>query len=167
MRTLTSRRMAALAISAVALLGLTACSGSPAASESSAPSRSASAATGTDGTDDASGSDGDQTTAEACQLVQDTITEATDKLENVDSEDPEAIVGGMEAAAESLAGLAPQVTNTEVAALLPTLEDMFGQVADMMSAIVSGDAASVDTEKVGVTMQETMAAFQELCGPAQ
>lgn len=164
MRTLTSRRMAALAISAVALLGLTACTGSPTASESSDPSSSASAATGTD---DASGSDGDQTTAEACQLVQDTITEATDKLENVDSEDPEAIVGGMEAAAESLAGLAPQVTNTEVAALLPTLEDMFGQVADMMSAIVSGDAASVDTEKVGATMQETMAAFQELCGPAQ
>jgi hypothetical protein len=164
MRTLTSRRMAAFAITAIALLGLTACTGSPTAAESSDPSSSASAATGTD---DASGSDGDQTTAEACQLVQDTITEATDKLENVDSEDPEAIVGGMEAAAESLAGLAPQVTNTEVAALLPTLEDMFGQVADMMSAIVSGDAASVDTEKVGATMQETMAAFQELCGPAQ
>lgn len=159
-----SRRIAALALATVALVGLTGCTGFPAGSGSSTPSASVTDESGAgEGSDD-----GTQTTAEACQLVQETITEATAEFENVDTSDPGAVVEGMEAAAASLADMSSQITNEEVAAILPDLQAMFEKVAEVMATIVAGDASKLgELEEIGTSFQETTQRFQELCAPAE
>ncbi|WP_127476838.1 hypothetical protein [Microbacterium sulfonylureivorans] len=158
------RRIAALTVAAVALVGLSGCAGFPAGSPSSAPTSSAS---GDAGSGEGSG-DGTQTTEEACQLVTDIMTEATAGFENMDPNDPDAVVEEMEAAVQSLADASSQISNEEVAAILPDMQAMFQQVADLMAAIVAGDASKVgELEGLGASFQETGARFEELCAPAE
>jgi hypothetical protein len=155
-----ARPIAALTIACTALLGLTACSGIP-----FLPGGSAGDATTAPRSEDASGDDG-QSTAAACQLVQETITEATDEFENVSSEDPGAVVDAMNAAADRLADMSSEITNDEVAAVLPSLQEMFQNVADVMGAIAEGDVSKLaEMEELGTTFQETGEKFQELCAP--
>jgi hypothetical protein len=151
-----NRRFAALTIAAVALFGLTACTGSsgdsgdsPPASESSAPS------------------DGDgQSVADACALVQDTIEDATAEFGEASVQDPAAVVDAMQAAAGKLAEAASQVTNEDVAAILPDLEEMFATTAEVMQGIVEGDISKLDDlTALGDGFQETTQRFQELCAP--
>ena len=74
----------------------------------------------------------------------------------------------MDAAVQSLADASDQVTNEDVAAILPDLQAMFGQVADLMSAIVEGDTSKVgELQDLGAGFQETGARFEELCAPAE
>lgn len=152
-----SRRVIALAIAAAALLGLTACTGSPAADGSTASQP----AGGADGE-----GDGGQSVADACALVQDTITEATDEFEEAASADPAAVVEAMKSASEKLGALASQITNDQVAAVLPSLEEMFAEVSEIMSAIVEGDLTKIDDlTAIGESFQQTTESFQELCAP--
>lgn len=149
-----SHRFAALTVAAVALLGLTGCSGSGGAAGTPASSGAS------DG--------GTQTTSEACDLVNDIMTDASAQFENMDPNDPDAVVEAMDAAVQSLAEASDQVTNAEVKAILPELQSMFGQVADLMSAIVEGDTSKVgELEELGEGFQETGARFQELCTPTE
>lgn len=158
------RRIAALTLAAVALVGLTGCTGFSAGSGSPAPTSSATEGAGSD---DGSG-DGTQTTAEACQLVTDIMTEATAEFENMDANDPDAVVQAMEAAVASLDDAQSQVTNAEVAAILPDMQEMFQQVADIMAAIVAGDASKVgELQELGTSFQETGQRFEELCAPTE
>ena len=146
-----SLRIAVLTVAAVTVLGLTGCTGgagTPASSDRS------------DG--------GTQTTAEACDLVNDIMTDASAEFENMDPNDPDAVVEAMDAAVQSLAEASDQVTNEEVKTILPELQSMFGQVAVLMSAIVEGDASKVgELEELGEGFQETGARFQELCTPTE
>ena len=152
--TLLPHRLAALTLAAVAALGLTGCTG--AGGGSGAPTSS-----------DASDG-GTQTTAEACELVNDIMTDATAEFENMDPNDPDAVVEAMDAAVQSLADASDQVTNEDVAAILPDLQAMFGQVADLMSAIVEGDTSKVgELQDLGAGFQETGARFEELCAPEE
>ncbi|WP_019181884.1 hypothetical protein [Microbacterium yannicii] len=158
------RRIAALTIAGAALFGLTACIGTPLVdgSESTAPPVSESTEAPTD---DAAG-DAGQSTEDACRLVADTISQATDEFGNLASDDPAAVVGAMEAAAQQIAETSSQITNDEVAAILPPLQDMFQQVADVMGAVAEGDMSRVaEIEELGTTFQETSQQFQELCAP--
>lgn len=161
MRTqILSHRIAALTLTAIAVLGLTACTGFPYGSSSPTSSSSAPASDGS--------SDGGQTTAEACQLIQNTITEATAEFENVDATNPGAVVEGMEAAAQSLADASSQITNEEVAAIVPELQAMFEQVAEVMAAIVAGDTSQLgELEDIGASFQETTQKFQDICASAE
>lgn len=150
-----SRRVIALTIAAVALLGLTACTGSPAGTEGGASQP----ALGPDGA-----GDGGQSTADACALVQDTITQATDEFEQAASSDPAAVVDAMKGAAQKLADVGEQITNDEVAAVLPSLGDMFTQVSEIMDAIVAGDVTKLDDlSKIGESFQQTTEEFHNLC----
>jgi hypothetical protein len=161
MRTLTSPRIAALALASVALLGITGCSGSPTASGSNSPSSSSPA-------NDETSDGGTQTTEEACTLVQETMAEATAEFEQLNAEDPAAAVEAMEAAAQSLSDLSGEITNEEVAALVPSLQSMFEQVADVMKAIVAGETDRLgEMQELGTQFQETTTQFQELCAPAE
>ncbi|SIT88167.1 hypothetical protein [Microbacterium sp. RU33B] len=150
-----NRRITALTLAAVALFGLTACT-APTVS----PTTSTSAGAGTDG-----GSSGDgQTVAEACALVQQTITEATSEFESAASADPASVVEAMRNAADSIAGAASQVSNDEVAALLPSLQEMFGKTSEIMQALVDGDVSKLgEMAEIGQSFQETTETFQELC----
>jgi hypothetical protein len=154
-----SRRLAAVAIVASALVGLTACTGFPAGSGSPAPSASL--------TSDAGSGDG-QTTEEACQLVNDTITAATEEFENLAADDPAAVVEAFREAAQSIADASSQVTNDEVAAFLPSLQELFTDVADLLPAIVEGDTSkAAEFQQVGTDLQTAMQEFEELCAPAE
>lgn len=153
-------RFAALTIAAAAVLGLAGCTGISSGSATPAPEISTSESDGT--------AEGTQTTAEACALVNDIMTEATAEFENMDPNDPDAVVQGMEAAVQSLDDAAAQVTNEEVAAILPELQDMFQQVGDLMTAIIDGDTGKLaELEEVAGGFQETALKFQELCAPTE
>ncbi len=146
-----NRRITALTLAAVALFGLTACT-APTVS----PTTSTSAGAGASG-------DG-QTVAEACALVQQTITEATSEFESAASADPASVVEAMRNAADSIAGAASQVSNDEVAALLPSLQEMFGKTSEIMQALVDGDVSKLgEMAEIGQSFQETTETFQELC----
>lgn len=152
-----SRRVIALTIAAAAVLGLSACTasttdGSPAASQP---------AGGPDGE-----GDGGQSVEDACALVQDTITQATDEFEQAASEDPAAVVEAMRAASEKLGAIASEVTNDQVAAVLPSLQEMFTEVSEIMDAIVGGDVTKLDDlTSIGESFQQTTESFQQLCAP--
>src|SRR5690242_2129831 len=100
-----NRRIAALTMAAVALLGLTACTG-----PGSTPPKPSVSTSG-----EADGSDGDagdgQSVEEACALIQQTMTEATEEFSNASTEDPAAVVEAMKAAAEKLQDAASQISN--------------------------------------------------------
>ncbi|WP_374314175.1 hypothetical protein [Microbacterium sp.] len=149
--TTVSRRLAAVTIAAAAVFGLTACTGAgPAASDSTGPSA------------------GGQTTEEACRLVSDTITAATDEFEQATTEDPAAVADAFHAAAESIADASSQVTNEEVAAVLPSLQQLFGDVADLLPAIIEGDTSkAAEFEQMGADLQASMQEFDALCGSAE
>lgn len=147
-----SRRIAALALVAVAALGLSACTGLPAGG----------GATGGAGAD--SSGDGGQTIAQACTLVQDTITQTASEFEQAAQQDPATVVAGMQAAAERIGSTASQVTNDQVAAILPSLQDMYAQLGDIMQSIGEGDVTRLaDLASLTADFQETMQTYGELC----
>lgn len=147
-----NRTITALALTAVALFGLTACTGTTAPSTSSGVSQP--------GVDSGS----EQSVADACALIQETIVDATGDFENAQGGDPAAVVEAMKTAAGKLAEASSQVTNAEVAALLPSLQEMFQRTSDVMQALVDGDASKLgDMAELGQSFQDTSERFQELC----
>ncbi len=156
-----ARRIAVFALAATAALGLTACTISPAGPSAG----SAGPSTGSSASADASGDEG-QSVEDACALVQDTISEATEEFENVGADDPAAVVASIKAAADRIAAASSQVTNDQVAAILPSLQDMFAQVGETMTALVEGDVTKLgDLSTLSESFQETTQKFQEICAP--
>lgn len=159
-----NRHIAALSLSAAVLLGLTGCTLPPTvdgSTGSSGPSASATA------TPNPTASDGDaQSVEEACALIQDTITEASDEFGKAATDDPAQVVEAMQAAADKLSDAASQISNADVAAVLPDLQEMFAKTAEVMQAIVEGDVSKLDElTTLGEDFQKTTERFQELCAP--
>ncbi len=153
------RRIAALTLVAVAILGLTACTGS--ADPGATPSNSAGGAG--DAHEDAPGDEG-QTTQDACSLLHQTIAEATEAYDATEDATPESVVEAMQSATETLSQVSPQITNDDVAALLPDLIDMFAQTAEVMGAIISGDTDALgQLSELGDEFTDTTSRYQELC----
>ena len=72
----------------------------------------------------------------------------------------------MKTASQTLADTAAQVTNDEVAAVLPSLQDMFAEASEVMEAIVKGDVSKFeDLSQLGTKFTETSEAFQAICEP--
>lgn len=155
---LRSRRFAAIVITAAALSGLTACTGSPAGSGSTAPSSNAST--------DAGSAEGGQTTEEACQLVQGTLDDAMTQFEQSVDDDPQAAEDTLRGVAEDLADAGSEITNEEVAAIVPDLQQVFEKVADIVPSIAEGDATAVNEfEEIGEDLSQSVQRYQELCEP--
>jgi hypothetical protein len=153
-----SHRIAAAALALVALFGLTACTGSPGASTDTN--------SGADSTSSDQPGDEGQSTADACALIQKSIEDATQEFAELSSSDSAAVVEAMNAAAEGLGTTATQITNDEVAALIPPLQEMFTGVAEVMASIASGDETEVEgLSQVAEKFRETGEAFQETCAP--
>jgi len=152
-----NHRIAALTIAAAALFGLTACTASPDASPT------------TGSTSDASEASGEaQSVADACALVQETIEEASEDFRNAAQDDPSAVVETMKAAAAELTAAAEQITNEDVAAVLPGVEEMFSTTAEILQDIVEGDVSKIgELATLGETFQETVQQFEELCTPKE
>lgn len=149
-----ARRLAAIALAATAVLGLAACTATASPATSGATT-----------SQDAPG-DGGQSVQDACALVQDTIADVTSDFESAGTGDPAAVVDSVKTAAQKLADTSSQITNDEVAAILPSLQDMFTQVGETMTAIVEGDVTKLDDlSGLGDSFQTTTQKFQELCAP--
>jgi len=158
LRTTAARSIAALTIAVFATFGLAACTGAPAGGSPGSAAASPGAA-------DAPGDEG-QSTAEACDLVQQTISDATDEFESAASDDPTQVVESMKSAAEKLAAVSSTVTNDQVSALLPSLQEMFDKTAEVMQAVVDGDVSKAgDLSQLGTDFQATSEKFQEICTP--
>jgi len=159
--TRAARLLAALALAATATFGLSACTGSPDAPP--AATGSGGGASAPAGSGDESG-DGGQSTADACALVQDTISTATDDFQSASPEDPGAVADSMTAAAEQLGTISADVTNDQVAAVVPELRDMFTQASEIMRAVADGDMSRVgDLTELGTRFQETGQRFADIC----
>lgn len=149
-----SHRVAALVLAAAAVFGVSACTAPPTALESG---------TATPGADQP-GDDG-QSTADACALIRQSIQEATEEFESAATTDPATAAAAMTSAAERLGEEAAEITNDEVAALLPPLREMFAEVGAVMDDIVAGDASKVpELSRLGAELRETSKAFTEVCG---
>lgn len=146
-------RVAVVLIAAAAVFGLTACTPSPGAPTSTPTSQSS----------DLPGDEG-QSTADACALIQQSIDDATAEFESAATTDPATAAQAMISAAEKLADSAAEVTNDEVAALLPELQDMFAQAGEVMDAVVRGDASKAgELPRLGAELRKTSEAFREVC----
>ncbi|MGZ0711537.1 hypothetical protein ACWPKO_24725 (plasmid) [Coraliomargarita sp. W4R53] len=158
------RTFATLALATTLMLGATACTGSPQADDATPEAtNSADSSQATTPSPDAEGDNG-QSTAEACLLVQDTITAATDEFDNVSQEDPTAVVDALQAAADQLGAIEGDVTNDAVAALVPTLQAQLREVGETMGEILAGNIDSMDDlEELGTSFQETTAEFEKIC----
>ena len=142
-----NRRLATVAITAAAILGLSACAGSPTGG-SAAPAEKT------------------QSVAEACATIADTMEDATSEFQSMDMENMDSVVDAMNAATESLDEAASNVTNEEVAELLPQLQEMFVKVSEGMAAIADGDLEKLaEFQDLGTEFQGVLAEYQELCAP--
>lgn len=142
-----------LAVAIALAAALAGCTG-PAADDS--PAASAPAA-------DAAGDEG-QSTSDACAIVQKSIDGATSTFASADPADPASVVTALESASAELGTISAQVTNDDVAALLPPLRDMFAQAAEAMAAMADGDVSRAgDISALSAQFQESAAAYQELC----
>lgn len=149
-----NRRITALMIATVALFGLTACTAFPAASPTATSTAEASETPEGDG----------QSVAEACALVQDTIEQAAEDFRTAAQDDPAAVVEAMKNAAAELSAAAGQITNEDVAAVLPGVEEMFTTTAEILQDIVEGDVSKIgELATIGETFQETVQQFEDLC----
>jgi hypothetical protein len=149
-----ARRIAALAVAVGAVCGLPACTAAP-----PAPTVS-----GTESRD-RPGDEG-QSTADACALIHEDIQAAVEEFEGLSTADPASVFGAMQSAAEKLSDTAAQITNDEVAALLPPLQDMFARVSDVMEAISRGDVTRAgELAELRPEFERTSRAFQEVCAP--
>ncbi|TDN87701.1 hypothetical protein [Microbacterium sp. BK668] len=160
-----NRRIAALSLSVAAVLALAGCTVAPPSDDAdtstrTAPSSSASARPSPSASGDA------QSIEEACTLIQDTITEATEDFGEAATTDPAQVVEAMESAAEKLSAAASRISNDDVAAVLPDLQDMFAKTAEVMQGIVDGDVSKLEElSTLGDDFQETSERFQQLCAP--
>ncbi len=148
-----STRIVAVMIALVAVCGVSGCAASPTAPSGDATTRS----------EDLPGDEG-QSTEDACALIQERIQEATEEFERAATTDPATAAEAMTAAAERLAESATEITNDEVAALLPSLQDMFAEVGEVMTEIAQGDVSKVDDlAELGNELRATSEAFQDVC----
>jgi len=150
------RSIAAVVLVALAALGLAACTTSPAPSETGA----ATAEAGPDGPGDAG-----QSTEDACSLVRDSVVGAAEEFETAAADDPASVVEAMRAAAERLGETGSDITNDQVAALLPSLEQMYGRMGDVLESLANGDLdQSGEFAELATTFRETMDRFRDMCG---
>jgi hypothetical protein len=133
-----NRRLTALSLSAIAMLGLTACSGGGGAES--------------------------QTVDEACAAVSDTINTAFTDFTGVSAAEPEEAADAFQSAADAVGDAGDDVTNAEVAELLPDIEAVFSTAAEAMTAVAEGDQArAAELQDVATDMQASLTRFQELC----
>ncbi len=148
---LSRRRHAGLiagAIASIAALGLTGCSAG--------------------GYPDSNGqAEQSQSVADACAIVTDEVDSAVAGFQGASQDDPAVAVEAMRSASDALGQAANRVTNREVGALIPDLQDLFSQLGDATEdVLVNGDDSQAGTlQSLAGDFEGTLTEFQELCGP--
>ena len=140
-----NRRLATISITAAAIFGLSACAGSPTGG-GAAPAEK------------------EQTVAQACAVIADTMNDATSEFQEMSMDDMDSVIQAMDAAIASLDDASAKVTNDEVAELLPQLQEMFQKASEGMTAISEGDLEKLtEFQDMGTEFQDVIADYTELC----
>lgn len=158
-----NRRIAAWTIAAVAVLGLTACSGGSADAPDDEPAASApSSATETEDT-----SAGEQSVSEACLSLAEPMQAAATTMSELStaSSDPQSAVDAWTALVDAYKSGADSITNAEVNAAVTTVYEDTSAVRDALSKIyVDGDTGAMAELTTATTdMQTSSTALTSLC----
>lgn len=157
-----NRRLVALTIATVAVLGLTACSGSPSASESPSADAGSSAPAEDQGSE--------QSLADACAQAGAQVEEATTGLTQLDvaaaTADPQGTIAKYTEAAEAVGAVVDSISNSEVKTALNAFHEDFTSMGDVLSKVLIDQDPSAVTELSSVVaeIQESAGAVGELCG---
>ncbi|REJ05269.1 hypothetical protein DY023_10460 [Microbacterium bovistercoris] len=155
-----NRRIAAIAIAAVAILGLSACSGTPASDSSSGKSSSASKE---------APETTDQSVADACKIATDKVSAASSGLQDIDmskaASDPQGTIDALTTLVDSLGEASESVSNPEVKAAVTDFHDSYAQLRDVFKkVVVDGDtSAASDISTLTGDLNDSVKALTELC----
>ncbi|WP_243230689.1 hypothetical protein [Microbacterium sp. CIAB417] len=158
-----NRTIAAWTIAVVAVLGLTACSGSPSASEpetdDSSTSEEAPAETTTD-----------QSVADACAVVVPALTEASSSMSGLSdmeaaASDPQGTVDAFNETVASIGEAADSVTNAEVKEAATALHEQYTKLGDLLSAVLIDQDASAASDMSTLTtdLMDSATELSTLC----
>lgn len=159
-----NRRIAALAIAGVALLGLTACSGATDGSASKPKDTSAS-----QGTEESTNTGGDQSVADACAAINSVALDAQSSLGQIDpsaaAKDPQGTVDAFGEVVDKLGGAVDSVQNEEVKAAATAVYDDFVALRDLLSKVLVDQDTSAASEMSTITtdVQTSAQELQTLC----
>lgn len=162
-----NRKIAAWTIAAVAVLGLTACSGTPSASDEGPDEATSSEATEEKTTENA----GDQSVADACATATEQVGAANTTLSNLDLEaaaaDPQGTVDAFTETVDAIGAAAESVNNAEVKDAVTALYEDFGKMRDVLSAVLVDQDMSAASEMTTITtdVTESATALSTLCAP--
>ncbi len=154
-----NRRIAVLTIAAAAMLGLSACSGSPA----SEPGGTADSGTAAEGTTS------DQSVADACAVVQTKMEAASTALSEIDitstTSDPQTTIDAFSETVDGIGDAAESVSNDEVKTATTAVHEDFVTVRDLMQKVLIDQDTSVAGELSTATaeMQTSGNELNTLC----
>lgn len=155
-----NRRIAAWTIAAVAVLGLTACSGAPTAEDDKSSDAGDSAATEETNTD--------QSVEEACGIVMPKLVEASGASSEIDTTgatDPQTTVDQFNVVVDAFGEAADSVSNTEVKDATTAVHEDFVALSDVLSKVLIDQdvAAAENMGTISSDMTESATALQTLC----
>lgn len=151
-----NRRIAAWTIAAVAVLGLTACSGSPSATDESSTKGENSAPA-------------DQSVADACTEAGAKVQAASQELSSLDvsdaAADPQGTLDAFSKTVDAIGAAAESVGNPEVKAAVGDVYADFGALRDVLSKVLvdQDTAAASEMTTIMADVQESSTALSTLC----
>lgn len=155
-----NRRIAAWTIAAVAVLGLTACAGSPSATTES-PTTSDNSAPAEQSVD--------QSVAEACAEASAKVQAASDEMTSLDmsaaTTDPQGTVDAFSKTVDAIGAAAESSRNPEVKAAVEDVYGDFGALRDVLSTVLvdQNTAAASEMTTVMADVQDSATALSTLC----
>ncbi|GAA3896874.1 hypothetical protein [Microbacterium invictum] len=108
-----------------------------------------------------------QSVASACGEVSEAVADAVAALGQVDPADPAAAADAIAEVGERLHTASDSVTNSDVAALLPGMQDDLAAIGAALVAIAGGDLSQSAALAAPIaSMQKSFSRFRELCDPS-
>lgn len=151
-----NRRIAAWTIAAVAVLGLTACAGSPATEDEAGDSAPAEE------------TNTDQSVEEACGIVIPKLQEASAASGDIDqtaTADPQTTVDQFNTVIDAFGDAADSVSNTEVKDATSAVHEHFVTLGDVLTKVLIDKDTEAASDMATITSDVTASAtaLQELC----
>lgn len=115
------------------------------------------------------GGEATQSVEQACTIVSEEVQTAVAGFEEAAQDDPEVAAETLRSAADGLEQASARITNAEVSAILPELQDLFGRLGEVVEdVLVDGDISQADAlQTIATDFQGTLGEFQSLCAPTE
>ena len=157
-----NRRITAIAIASVAILGLAGCSSS---SDEAADDQT----TTTDESTEEAAPAGDQSVEDACGIIIPELTEASSAVSGIDyttaAEDPQGTVDQFNEVVTALGETADKITNEEVKPAVDTLYDSYSTLGELLQKVLvdQDTSAASDLTALQTDLTEAATTLGELC----